>query len=623
MSAYVDDTPADGRIVDLAKQTTSRLEVLWDEVGYTPEEKRRQMQGLIDGFKTLCENKEKQEEGVKSQFVSSIEDAKDRIKTSRKILGQEQVEDSSADDMSLTDQLAYYEMEADAIKKMCKAQHEKFEMLSEEVVHMSMVLGDDSDADLAEWRDLESSLTDERLQKFKDKKAELNKATEDRMQTVASLVSTVQDLMEELKISAMTPLDNRILGSLAIPSSTGAPVLQTTERTASSVGIDRVALDELTAKHEELIAQRNARREKLERMGEEILDLWQQLDIPKAEQDVFAESVDGMGHQTLEAGETELNRLRKLKLEKMGDLVLASRTRIQELWDEIGYSETERVAFKPMMVTEEGFTDELLQQHTQEAENLSTKFETMKHILEKIEERETLVQQRIEYETSTKDPSRLRPKGSQQERREQRRRLQEELEAEKRIKNHLPKLTSNLSKSIPQWETAQNSLFLYKGERYLDTLQRSEEEYAALKDQIKAAKAATKKEELRKHAMASPAPKTSNAVALGRGETPRSTRKAPGSSRKAGPGSSMKVPRTPAHSAKAVHVPTGKTSAPVGMTTPNKAASSALAGNTIVENNGRLPSAQVPKQRTSTGGKEDTENSSVGSPHGTFEGFDS
>lgn len=28
----------------------------------------------------------------------------------------------------------------------------------------------------------------------------------------------------------------------------------------------------------------NARREKLERMGEEILDLWQQLDIPKAEQ---------------------------------------------------------------------------------------------------------------------------------------------------------------------------------------------------------------------------------------------------------------------------------------------------------------------------------------------------
>lgn len=57
MSAYVDDSPADERIVELAKNSTSRLEILWDEVGYTPEEKRRQMEGLIDGFRTLCENK--------------------------------------------------------------------------------------------------------------------------------------------------------------------------------------------------------------------------------------------------------------------------------------------------------------------------------------------------------------------------------------------------------------------------------------------------------------------------------------------------------------------------------------------------------------------------------------
>lgn len=52
------------------------------------------------------------------------------------------------------------------------------------------------------------------------------------------------------------------------------------------------------------------------------------------------------------------------------------------LWDEIGYSESERLAFKPMLVTEEGFTEELLQQHTQEAASLHSKFETMRHILE-------------------------------------------------------------------------------------------------------------------------------------------------------------------------------------------------------------------------------------------------
>ena len=45
------------------------------------------------------------------------------------------------------------------------------------------------------------------------------------------------------------------------------------------------------------------------------------------------------------------------------------------------------------------------------------------------------------------------------------RRLQDELEAEKLIKNRLPQLTSSLSKSIPQWENAQNAVFLYKGVR--------------------------------------------------------------------------------------------------------------------------------------------------------------
>ena len=47
------------------------------------------------------------------------------------------------------------------------------------------------------------------------------------------------------------------------------------------------------------------------------------------DQDAFAASVDGMGLQTLEAGETELARLRKLKKERMGDLVRSKRAKIR------------------------------------------------------------------------------------------------------------------------------------------------------------------------------------------------------------------------------------------------------------------------------------------------------
>lgn len=44
---------------------------------------------------------------------------------------------------------------------------------------------------------------------------------------------------------------------------------------------------------------------------------------------MFALSVDGMGLQTLEHGEQELGRLRQLKVEKMGDLMLAARARLE------------------------------------------------------------------------------------------------------------------------------------------------------------------------------------------------------------------------------------------------------------------------------------------------------
>lgn len=47
------------------------------------------------------------------------------------------------------------------------------------------------------------------------------------------------------------------------------------------------------------------------------------------QQDIFTHSVDGMGVQTIEAGEQELKRLRKLKQEKMGDLILEAREKIR------------------------------------------------------------------------------------------------------------------------------------------------------------------------------------------------------------------------------------------------------------------------------------------------------
>ncbi|CAM9126956.1 unnamed protein product [Choristocarpus tenellus] len=515
-------------LVALASETSVNLESVWDEVGYSADEKRRQMEGLLSGFRALCMDKEKEERGVKDQFLASIKETQGKISIMRKALGKGDDEDARVAGSNLTEKLAHYEMEEEELRKTCDTQKSKFEKLSQEIVHMSQVLADEPESNSNEWRDTEGSLTDTRLQEFVDKRASLNQAMEERMQTVAEVVHGIQVLMGELKMTATTELDNRVLGSLAHPACTGVPVLQTTERTASSVGIGQAALEEVLVRHKELLEERNCRKKKLERMGEEIMDLWQQLDVGKEEQETFSASVDGMGTQTMEAGERELARLRKLKVDMMSGLIQDTRERIQGksgtmLWNEIGCSAAERAVFGPLQVGEDGFTDDLLIQHKHEIIRLEDRLGTMKHILEKIEEREDLTQKRMEMETSMKDPSRLMPKGGQQERRHQQQRLQLELEMEKKVKKRLPLLTNHLRKAVPQWEHKHGSAFFYKGERYLDVLEQSEEDYASLKEQIKAAKEVRKKEERNKLVMQSPGGQQLS-LSLGR-DTPRSTRK--------------------------------------------------------------------------------------------------
>ncbi|CAM9160246.1 unnamed protein product [Discosporangium mesarthrocarpum] len=619
-------------LVALATKTSAKLEEVWDEVGYSPAEKKLQMDGLLDGFKTLCLEKEKEERGVKDQFLASIKETQGKIAAMAKVLGQLEDEDGKAIGSNLTEKLAHYEMEEEELRKTCGVRKGKFEKLSQEIVHMTQVLGDDTEENLTQWKDFELSLSDERLQEFVNKRAALNKAMEDRMRTIAELVHGIQILMSELKMTVSTELDNRVMGSLGHPSPSGAPTLQSTERTASSVGIGRVALEELMARHKKLLDERDYRKSKLERMGEEIMDLWQQLDVDKEVQMAFTASVDGMGTQTVEAGEKELTRLKKLKMDMMSSLIQQTRGRIRELWHEMGYSSSDRASFAPIEVGEDGFTDELLLQHKQEAARLEDKLGTMKHILEKIEEREALAQQRIDMETISKDPNRLMPKGGKEERRQQQQMLQLELEMENKVKKRLPLLTKQLRKTVPQWENSQDCAFFYKGERYLDVLERSEEQYITLKEQIKASKEARKKVEREKLVSASPGGQKLG-IALAR-DTPRSVRKpAPSTGRKVPQGGRAgKTPSTPLRSQ-----PTGRPNTHFGMSTPDHRVDSSSADSDMASDAGAITDvsnlaindqlggtedAQAIKKRPSGAEKEDTENSSFGSPRGSFEGCD-
>ncbi|CAN0053538.1 unnamed protein product [Phaeothamnion confervicola] len=508
--------PASGaRIADelvaLATETAGRLESVWNEVGYSSKEKEKQLESLREGFRKACATKISEEEGVRDHFLRTIDEARAEARAVVAALSDRDDDAARAEaDASfvadnLTETLAHLECLLDGLRARRTERHERFLRAQRSIFLLCEELGE---APKPDFVDLDADLSEARLRRFEAQVDELNRATEHRMQTVAELVLACQALMNQLKIVPDTGLDLQIAGSL-LPISAGsggggcggnghggcgfshlhggsggdegaAPRLVGTRQSPTCVGASLWALEAVSTRHGELSAERDRRKARLEAMGEEILELWQRTGVPQEEQDKFSASVDGMGVETIAAGERELRRLRTLYAGMRGALLARAHARVAELWGLTTAPMDQRTAFAPTMdaaaaavssaasskadgdagvadgdeataaaadasgdggsgTDSEG--DLLLGALEAEAARLETLHERMKPLLERVAEREELAAERWRHETAEKDSGRLKGRGA-----EEQKALQRELELEKRIKKRLPALNDRLRK---------------------------------------------------------------------------------------------------------------------------------------------------------------------------------
>jgi protein regulator of cytokinesis 1 len=225
-------------------------------------------------------------------------------------------------------------------------------------------------------------------------------------------------------------------------------------------------------------------------MGASIAILWEKLRVSEDEQRAFTESVQGLGLDTIEKGETELQRLLLLKHDMIGKLVAEARTTISSLWDETNATEVQRSSFKPFAVYNEAlFNDELLEKHEEYIEVLQARLNDMKPILKLIKHREDIVHERMEYEELQKDPNRLQQRGGSITKQ-----LMKEEKMARRIKS-LPKLTKDLEDKLKEWKETNHEDFQYHSEIYLDVMQRQEEEWQQYKENELQLKLKKKQEE--------------------------------------------------------------------------------------------------------------------------------
>ena len=474
-------------LTGLAHSTSKELEEVWDLIGLSPEERADQLTDLLSTFRSACEHKIVAEREVAENYRQMIMDYKKEITATSKALkisvDEQLLKEQTTQTMQ--DEVYTLELALEELRNGAEVARNELIKYRDELVENHQALGISIDK---QWTDVESDLTSPRVRQFQEMAKEMEGVVATRTSAVVQLIRDSQELIDAMRIDSKDHLlDRKIMVSLIKDDNGDINILSKFE-TDDCTGISVKTLQALTDRVSELHSEKRRRKAKLAEMGAIIGELWEKLHVPKEEQNAFAQSIDGLGLETLEKGEKEIERLRVLKEEMMGKLIDEARTRIQSLWNETNATEEQRASFQGMNVRDE--SDELLTDHENYVEVLEQRLEQMRPIIEVIMKREAIIQERMQYEEFLKDPSRLQQRGAALTRQ-----LMKEEKMSRRIKRDLPKYTEHLAKKLEEWSRAHDEPFMYKGEDYLSMIKRQEVQWQDYKENQAQMKRQKKQEE--------------------------------------------------------------------------------------------------------------------------------
>ena len=233
------------------------------------------------------------------------------------------------------------------------------------------------------------------------------------------------------------------------------------------LGLHENDINRLQSRRDRLIEEKRGRERKLKELKATVEGLWDRLGVDEPSRKQFMSGNRGYGLRAINEFEAELDRLNELKRQNLHLFVEEARYKLQELWDGLYFSEEEMLEFTPAF--SDVCSDALLSAHEGEIERLEALKEQRAPTLQLIEKYRSLVKDREDLAASSQDASRLLAKPTKGEKRDPTRLLREE-KMRKRIKKDLPKVESELRKTLEKWEDEYGRPFLVHGVRYLDEL---------------------------------------------------------------------------------------------------------------------------------------------------------
>ncbi|KAK4696797.1 Ase1/PRC1/MAP65 family protein, partial [Lecanoromycetidae sp. Uapishka_2] len=233
------------------------------------------------------------------------------------------------------------------------------------------------------------------------------------------------------------------------------------------LGLHEADIQRLQAKRDRLVEEKRNRERKLKELKATVEGLWDRLSVAETDRKKFLAGNRGCGLRAINEFEAELDRLNELKRQNLHLFVEDARYKLQELWDGLYFSEEEMLEFAPAF--SDVYSDALLSAHEVEIARLEALKEQRAPTLQLIDKHRSLVKDREDLTAASQDASRLLAKNTKGEKRDPTRLLREE-KMRKRIAKDLPKVETELKKTLERWEDDYGRPFLVHGERYLDEL---------------------------------------------------------------------------------------------------------------------------------------------------------
>lgn len=267
--------------------------------------------------------------------------------------------------------------------------------------------------------------------------------------------------------------------------------------------------DHLEKKQKENFALSSKLRDRME-------TLWERLQIPAEERNSFNTNNTGFKRHVIQALRDEISRCELLKLQNIRQVVEATRTELTNLWDDCYYSRKQREQFTPF--TSESFTEELLEEHDREVQNVKQYYNENREILERVAKRQVLWKDFLEFERKANDKTRFFNRGCN---------LLKEEKARKKIEKELPRVEEEVKELLQIWEDKHGSPFLVGGVSFTDFIADQWERFKHDKENEKLQRVQARAKETEEEMRYGSKPKTPAKRPLGTtpGKTPTKLRK--------------------------------------------------------------------------------------------------